>query len=232
MYHPLTDSPPADPARAAGRFRWWPLWAAGCGLLGLTATALTDTRAGSRPAVTVGAADATTLDQAMLRLGGLAGCLCVAALLVFAAGWQRRVTSTFVWSLGARVVTFGLVTSAASLSLAIGWTGALGSHLRGDVEEEHYDSGLHVHEVLNDFSAYGGWLPVTVALGGLAWMAFAEGLVSRPLGAVAAGLTTLITAAVAVTGVPGLPYVSMVGLVVVGIWLSVGRSPILQGGLP
>lgn len=232
MSPPLTASPPADPAPASRRFHWWPLWATGCGLLGLIATVLTDTRAGDGPSATVGVADMVTLDHELFRVGGFVGYLCVAALLVCAAGWQRRVSHTFVWSLGARVVTFGLVASAAALSLAYGWKGALGNYLHGAVEEDYYDdSGLYVYYVMNDFSPYVGWLPVTVALGALAWMAFAEGLVSRPLGAVAGLLTALITAAVAVTGVPGLPFVSMIGLVVVGIWLSVGRSPILQGGL-
>lgn len=232
MSRPITDSPPAFRTPAAKRFHWWPLWAVGCGLLGLIATVVTDTRAGDGPSATVGVADMATLDHEMFRLGGFVGYLCVAALLVFAAVWQRRVTHTFVWSLGARIVTFGLVASAAALSLAYGWKGALGNYLHGAVEEGYYDdSGLYVYYVMNDFSPYVGWLPVTVALGGIAWMAFAEGLVSRPLGAVAGALTALITAAVAVTGVPGLPFLSMFGLIVVGSWLTVGRSPILQGGL-
>lgn len=232
MSRPITEAPPAPRMPAAKRFHWWPLWAVGCGLLGLIATVVTDTRAGDGPSATVGVADMAALDHEMFRLGGFVGYLCVAALLVFAAVWQRRVTHTFVWSLGARIVTFGLVASAAALSLAYGWKGALGNYLHGAAEDDYYDdSGLYVYYLMNDFSPYVGWLPVTVALGGIAWMAFAEGLVSRPLGAVAGALTALITAAVAVTGVPGLPFLSMFGLVVVGSWLTVGRSPILQGGL-
>ena len=79
---------------------------------------------------------------------------------------------------------------------------------------------------MNDFSPYVGWFPITVSLLGLTWMAFRERLVSRGLGAVTGFFALLIFGAVAVTGVPGLPFAG--SIVIVGIWLAVGRSAVTR----
>lgn len=211
--------------------RAWPLWATAAGLLGVFSTVVADTRAGdtSDPDYTVTVKDMAGLDHQMLRIGGFTGYLCIAVLLVLAAVWHRRVSQKHTWSLGAPIVTFGLVASASALTLAYGWKGALGNYLHGGMEEGTYDDqGLYVYYVMHDFSPYIGWLPVAVALGGLAWMAFGERLVSRPLGGFAALMTFAMFAAVAVTGVPGLPFGASLCLVVVGIWLAFGRSPIVR----
>ena len=130
-------------------------------------------------------------------------------------------------------MTFGLVATAATLTLAYGWKGALGNYLHGAAEEGTYDDqGLYVYYVMHDFSPYIGWVPMVVAAGGLAWMAFGEGLVSKPLGGVSAGFVVLVFAAVAVTGVPGLPFVGSLGLVAASVWLAVGRSRIVVGDHP
>jgi hypothetical protein len=57
-------------------------------------------------------------------------------------------------------------------------------------------------------------------------MAFGDRLVSRVLGALAGLFATALLVAVVVTGVPGLPAMVLLGLIVAGIWLAVGRSPI------
>ena len=231
-----TSTQPTDsmddsaPAGATARFRAWPLWATAAGAVGLFSTVGADTRAGdtSDLGYTVTVADMATLDHAMNRIGGTTGYVTVALLIVFAAVWHRRVAQRFTWSLGAPVVTFGLVASAAALTLAYGWKGALGTYLHGAAEQGTYDdTGLYVYYIMNDFSPYVGWFPVTVAAAGLAWMAFRERLIARALGARAGGLALLLFGAVAVTGVPGLPFAAALGLVVGGIWLAVGRSPIV-----
>ena len=103
------------------------------------------------------------------------------------------------------------------------------NYLHGAMEEGTYDdSGLYVYYVMNDFSPYIGWFPITVALFGLVWMAFRERLVSRALGGVTGFFAVVIFGSVVVTGVPGLPFAGSMVLVVVGIWLAVGRSPITQ----
>jgi hypothetical protein len=211
--------------------RAWPLWAVAAGVLGLVSTVGTDKRAGdtSDLTYTVSTADMEGLDHELFRIGGLTGFLTVAALLVFAALWNQRVAQRFTWSVGAPLVTYGLVAAAAALTLAYGWKGALGNYLHGAAEEGTYDdAGLYVYYVMHDFSPYLSWFPVTVSLAGLAWMAFRERLVSRGLGAVAGFFAALILGAVAVTGVPGLPFAGAGVLVIVGIWLTVGRSTITQ----
>lgn len=217
-----------DPAR----FRIWPLWMCAAGLLGVIGTLLSDQRAGESGETTdytVTVADMADLDHLPFRIGGFAGYLCVAALLVLAAVWNRRVTQRYPWSLGAPVVTYGLVAAAGALALAYGWKGALGDYLPGAAEHGAYDdTGLYTYYVMNDFSPYVGWVPVAVAMAGIAILGLRERLVSRPLGVFAAAVCLLCFGAVAVTGVPGLPFVSMLGLLVVGMWLAVGNSAIVQ----
>ena len=82
--------------------------------------------------------------------------------------------------------------------------------------------------MLNDFSPFIGWLGVLVALLGLSWMAFREGLVSRGLGVVTGLIGGGTLVAVGVLGVPGLPFTALVGLLIAGVWLAVGRSRVTE----
>lgn len=222
---------PANLSHSTQRLHAWPLVGALAGALGFTATVFLDTRAGDTDdlSYTVSVKDMAELGHEWFRAGSFVGFLGVAALIVFAAVWQRRVCQRFTWSLGAPVVAYGLVAAAAALTLAYGWKGALGNYAHGAMEAGTYDdAGLYVYYVMNDFSPFIGWLPVTVSLLGLAWMAFCERLVSRALGGFAGGLALLIGGAVLVTGVPGLPFASSFGLLVAGVWLAVGRSRIVR----
>ena len=228
--HPAESIELTASSRRTDRFRAWPLWATAAGAVGLFSTVGADKRAGdtSDLGYTVTVADMASLDHVLHRIGGTTGYAAVALLLVFAAVWHRRVAQRFSWSLGAPVVTFGLIASAAALTLAYGWKGALGNYSHGAMEEGTYDEpGLYVYYVMNDFSPYIGWFPVTVAAAGLAWMAFRERLVSRVLGA-----SRRVRGAAALRRCrrhrrPGPAVRRAVGLVVVGIWLAVGRSPIV-----
>ena len=222
---PIAES---EPAR---RFTAWPLWATAAGAFGFAATIVLDTRAGEPQNMeyTVSVRDLADLDPTMFRFGGVVGYLAVLALVVFASVWHRRVVQRFPGSLGAPVVGYGALVSAAALSLAYGWKGALGNYLHGAMEEGTYDdSGLYVYYMLNDFSPFIGWVGVMIGLLGLVWMSFAEGLVSRALGAVMVLFSVVPLLAVIVTGVPGLPFAAIVGLLVAGVWLAVGRSAITQ----
>jgi hypothetical protein len=221
----------STPTRTASRFTLWPLWAALAGAFGFAATLVLDTRAGDTDNLdyTVSVADMADLEHSMFRIGSFVGYLCVAALIVFAAVWHRRVVQRFTGSIGAPIVSLGCLVSAAALTLAYGWKGALGNYLHGALEEDTYsDEGLFTYYILNDFSPFIGWFGVLVALLGLAWMAFGEGLVSRGLGALSGliGAGTLV--AVGITGVPGLPFTALGGLLIAGIWLAVGRSAITE----
>lgn len=227
-----TERPSPDPVPTQTRTRTlWPLAAVVAGLLGAAAT-FVDSRVGQPrdPDYTISAGDLADLDSAVMRLGGLLGYLAVAALVVFVALWHRRVAQRFAGSVGAVVVLHGLQASAAALTLAYGWKAALGNYGPGATEAGAYDEvGLYAYYILNDFGPFIAWLPALVALGGLAWMAFHERLVSRALGAFALLVFAAGYLAVAATGVPGLPFVAGPAWVVVGLWLVVGRSPITVG---
>lgn len=218
-------------AAGRGRFALWPLWAAAAGALGMVSTVLTDTRVDADEDFDfpVAAEDMATLDYDLFRVGGFTGYLTVICLVVFLALWRHRVEQRFSWSVGASVVTFGVGVSAAALTLAYGWKGALGTYGHGRPEADTYDdAGLYTYYVMNDFSPYLSWLGVLIASGGLAWMAFREGLVSKVLGALCVLLAVGTMLAVGITGVPGLPVVAALGMAIAGVWLAFGRSAITR----
>ena len=222
-------TPQAPTLPAAPRFTAWPLWATVAGLLGLVSTLFMDERPSRDINYLMTVKDIPGLDHTPFRIGGLTGYLCVATLIVFAAIWHRRVAQRWSWSVGAAVVTYGLLSSAGALMLVYGWKGALGDYLHGAKEYGAYDDqGLYSLYMLHDFGPWIGWFGVLVAAGGLAWMAFRDGIVSKILGAFAALLCIGVFGAVAITGVPGLPAASMLGLIGGGLWLAFGKSEITQ----
>jgi hypothetical protein len=214
----------------ARRFTAWPLLVSGIGLLGLIALFLEERPDDSSDyGYPVTADDAVSVGHELFRIAGVLGYVCALLLLVLAAVWHQRVGRRFPSSTGATLVTFSAIATAALVTLAFGWRGALGNYLDGGGEENTYDTeGLYNYYVLNDFSPYIAFVPLLGACYGLAWMAFADAIVSRLLGGVAGVVATLLLGAVVVTGVPGLPAIVLLGLVVAGIWLAVGRSAITQ----
>lgn len=215
----------------APRPRAWPLAGALAGLLGSIATLFLDSRVGEPNNLdyTITVADLPDLESGIMRVGGIVGYLAVGALVVFAALWHRRVVQRFGGSVGAAVVQYGLVGAIGTLTFAYGWKGALGNYGPGATEAGTYDdTGMYAYYILNDFGPFIAWLPALVALGGLAYMAFRERLVSRVLGGFALVLCAAGYLAVAATGVPGLPFVAAPGLFVACLWLSFGRSVITR----
>ena len=127
-------------------------------------------------------------------------------------------------SVAAGVVSFGVAATAAGLILGAGWRGALANYL-GAESGLYGQDGLFVYYMLTDFGAYLPWYGVLVAAFGVVWLAFVERTVSRALGGVTAVIAVGALAQVVITGVPGLPGVyAPMWLVVLGIWLAVGRS--------
>lgn len=210
----------------------WPLWGVPAGVFGLLATLVFNQRPeaeSDQPGYTLTSADMADLDPGTAHLALVFGYLAVICLIVLAAQWRRRVEARFDWSAAAPVVSSGLVASAAGLSLAYGWMGALWLYLPGGPEDSSYDAqGEFVYFMLSDFSPYIGWLGVLVAAGALAWMAWRERLVSRVLGTLAGVFFLGVLGATLVTGVPGLPGIAALSLVVAAVWLSVGSSVITR----
>lgn len=223
------DTPTTNRA-APGRFTAWPLWISFTGALGLVALLLEERPDGDGDfgrAVT--AEDAVSVGHELFRIGGFLGYLAALSLLVVAALWHQRVSRRFPDSTASHLITFSGIASASLATLAFGWRGALGDYLPGGPEEDTYDTeGLYNYYVMNDFSPYIAFVPLLGACFGLAWMAFRDRLVSRALGGVAGTVAVLLLLAVAITGVPGLPAIVLLGLVVAGIWLAVGKSAITQ----
>lgn len=221
-------------SRRGRRFTAWPLWIAAAGLLGLISTLGTDERIDSSSdyAYPVTADAIKALDHMPFRIGGLTGYLTVIVLIAAAAVWRHRVERRYPWSVGASVVTFGIISASGALALVYGWKGALGNYLHGAGEANTYDDqGLYVLYMIHDFGPYFAWVPALASAFGLAYMAFREGLVSKVLGAGAGLMAGGLILAVAVTGVPGLPFMIALGILIAGIWLAVGRSAITQDEL-
>ncbi len=224
-------SPPtpstAEPG-ASSRFTAWPLSISVCGLLGIVALLLEGRPDSSSDFdYPVTAEHVLGLDHVPYRLSGALGYVLALLLIATAAIWRHRVERRFPGSIGAIVVSYGAVATAALVTLAYGWRGAVGNYLPSGAEGDTFDAdGIYNYFVLTDFSPYIAFIPLLASAYGLAWMAFRERLVSRRLGGLAALLATALLLATFVTGVPGLPSMIIVGLVVAGVWLAFGRSTI------
>lgn len=217
----------------AARDRLWPLWGAAAGLTGFIATVFTDTRPTSELEAAERGEPFTSTPEVMDELtrmpnylGFLLGFASVAFLIVFAAAWRSRVEAQHSRSIAAGVVTGGLLVSAAGLALGYGWKGALANYGYDGPESGLFgDQGLFVYYMLTDFGPYIPWLGVLVSFAAMAWMAWAERLVSRVLGTLLALYVLAIVAGYVLMGVPGLAGpLSGAVLAVTGIWLAVGRS--------
>lgn len=148
-----------------------------------------------------------------------------AALLIFAAVWQKHAVRT-TDSTAARVVGYGVLATAAAETLGFGWKGSLGNYL-GDEAGMFDEHGMLVYYVLTDFGAYLPWVGVLISAWAVVWMAFVEKHVSRILGAVTAVIALGATVAMLAMGVPGIPGTAApLWLVIFGIWLAVGRKSI------
>jgi hypothetical protein len=82
--------------------------------------------------------------------------------------------------------------------------------------------------MLVDFGPFIVWLGALVSAGALCWMAWRERLVSKVLGTFAGLLSAGVLVASLVTGIPGLPCLAAPAMAVAGVWLTVGRSPLLS----
>lgn len=178
--------------------------------------------------VTVGPEIMDELARTPNYLGFVIGFIAVVALVVFQSAWRARVEAEHPGSIAARVVSAGLLVTAAGLTLAYGWKGALASYGYGGPEEGLLgDEALLVYYVLTDFGPYIPWFGVVVSALGLAWLAWGERLVSRVLGTGCAVYAAGVLVGYAVTGVPGLAGPgSGLFLIVASLWIAFGRSRI------
>ena len=213
----------------SNRRGWWPMLATVAGALGFLGSAVI----GAAPTVKDGEPVTPELVDALptgaFHLALVCGYLAVVALIVLAGLWRRNVEHRFPGSAGAAVVHAGLVASAAGLSLAYGWKGALSRYLEAGPEHASFDErGTFVYFMLTDFSPFIAWLGTVVACLALAWMAWREALVSRVLGTAVGVVAGVFLVGTLATGIPGLPAIGSLLLVVLGPWLTFGRHAVIE----
>lgn len=224
---PLASS---DGAAIPRRFAAWPLLITLCGLIGVAAL-FSDARVdGDRDYDYPVTADAVLgLGHESFRIAGVLGYILALLLLLTAVVWKHQVERRFPSSRGATLVTYGVLACSALVALTYGWRGALGNYMPGGSEADTYDAdGLYTYYIMNDFSPFIAFVPLLAAAFGLTWMAFGDRIVSRGLGAASALFAVAMLAATFVTGVPGLPALIVVALIITGVWLAFGRSAITR----
>ncbi len=219
------------PDRLASTRSRWPLIGTAAGVTGFIATLVADIHPPGVDSNTAAVVDQLSRTAAHISL--VAGYLTVALLVVLAAAWRRQVEPRVAGSTAARVVSNGILLSAAALTLGYGWKGALAVYLPGGLNGETgggFDrDGLYVMYVLNDFGSFIGWLGVTIAAGAIAWMALRDRTVSRWIGVVALVPVLAVTGFAVATGLPGFPgVVSPLFLVIAFTGLAFGKSTITR----
>ncbi|GAA3382612.1 hypothetical protein [Cryptosporangium minutisporangium] len=207
----------AAPPDAVRRRRPWAVTGVVTGVLGLAATM-------NVLAKSVYPEDGSGLDASVVdrvdatgtRIGFVLGYLAVAGLLVLAAQWRRHVEPQLPTSTASRVVSNGLLASAAALTFGYGWMGALALYNDDGPEAGSFDqAGVYVYFMLTDFGPFIGWLGVVVAAGAAAWMGLVERSLPVWIGIVGVlpVLGTLLF--IVLTSVPGAP--GLFG----GLWMIV-----------
>jgi hypothetical protein len=215
----------ADRLESSKRSRW-PLIGVAAGITGFVATMVTDLH----PANDATRDIVDQVSQGKAHASIIAGYVTVALLVVLASAWRRHVEPRVASSTAARVVSNGVLISAAALTLGYGWKGAMAVYLPGGMDEGSFDKeGLYMLYMLNDFGSFIGWLGVTIAFGAIAWMAFRERTVSRWIGAAACVPVLAVTAFTVASGLPGFPgVVSPLFLVITFTGLAFGKSTITR----
>lgn len=209
----------------------WPLIGVAAGITGFVATLITDIHVGDGTQQTT--ADVIgEMSRTKAHASLVAGYLTVVLLVVLAATWRRHVEPRVASSTAARVVSHGLLISAAALTLGYGWKGAMAVYLPGGLNGTTggFDrEGLYIMYVMNDFASYIGWLGVTIALGAIAWMAFRERTVSRWIGIACLVPVLAATGFALATGLPGFPgVVSPPFMAIAFAGLAFGKSTITR----
>lgn len=228
--HPEAAGLTADHLESSKRSRW-PLIGIAAGITGFVATLITDIHVdigtGQASADVIGEMSRTKAHASLV-----VGYLTVVLLIVLAATWRRHVEARVAASTAARVVSNGLLLSAAVLTLGYGWKGAMAVYLPGGLNGKSggFDrEGLYIMYVMNDFASYIGWLGVTIALGAIAWMAFRDRTVSRWIGVVCLVPVLAVTAFAVATGLPGFPgVVSPPFMAIAFTGLAFGKSTITR----
>ena len=225
--HPEATGLGTDRLESSKRSRW-PLIGTAAGITGFVATLVTDIHPADKATIDI----VDQVSQGKAHASIIAGYVTVALLVILSATWRRHVEPRVASSTAARVVSNGLLISAAALTLGYGWKGAMAVYLPGGLNGKTggFDrEGLYIMYVMNDFASYIGWLGVTIALGAIAWMAFRDRTVSRWIGVVCLVPVLAVTGFAVATGLPGFPgVVSPPFMAIAFAGLAFGKSTITR----
>lgn len=203
--------------------RRWPLWGAAAGILGAIGTLFANVSSSHKE---IDASVVKGLSSTNYHLGGAAGYIAIACLLVLAASWRTATARVAPGSIAARVVADGFTASAAALTLGYGWKLAMAVYLPGGINSRQFGSqGIFTYYVLNDFGAFIGWLGVVIAAGAFVWLGLRDKLLPTWLAVISLlpPLAVLVMACgFSVAGYQGI--VAPIWLIVASAALGFGRT--------
>jgi hypothetical protein len=201
----------------------WALWGALASVSGAVATLLTKNPDLEPDVLGDPAATIAALDHATYQVGVAAGLVTVAALIFTAAGWRRWAADHAPRSIAASAVSMAMLASAGAMVIAYGLKGTLANYVPGGTEDDmgFTTDGLYAVFTFLDFAPFVAWWGVAVAAGASGWLALVERRLPRWVGALGLGLSVLPAVAVAATGIPGVPFMSMGWLFATSIGLAV-----------
>lgn len=215
-----TTAAPVDQSRTTKRAPW-ALWGAAAAVAGAVGTLFT-----VNPAFD----DYSNIDQVVAKLdhttyhiGLVAGFVAVFCTLFTAAGWRRWASEHAPRSLAARVIPMAFTASAGAMILAYGIKGTLGDYLPGGGEASMHwnNTGFYALFMWLDFAPFIAWWGACMAAGAVAWVALRERRLPRWIGVLSLVLFALPTVALAITSVPGLPFVAIPWLLIVSVAMAV-----------
>lgn len=221
----LSAVPRAGAPAPGSRRPTWVLWGALAGAAGLVATLFTDQASRLDPDdYLIGGAIVEKLESTPYHVGVVAGFVCVVALLFTAAGWRRWASRSAPDSLAARVVSMAFVSSAGAMMIGYGLKGSMAVYLPGGSDHEMMSQeGLYAIFMFLDLGSWMVWWGGTVAALSAVWLAFRERLLPRWIGVVSALFALLPLVVMAATGLPGLPALSTIWLIIVSVGLALSR---------
>ncbi len=207
----------------------WPWVGVAAGTTGLLATIIFDIHVEGDgmggEASTMAVID--EVNQRSAHMSIIFGYTTVALLLVLAALWRGAVERKLPESVAARVVSLGFTAAAGALSLGYGWKGAMSIYHPDGNEPNTYDQmGLYMYYILNDFGSYIGWVSVSVAAGAFVWMGLKERTIPLWIGAFSVLPILIGWSWMIATGLPGLPAVSTVWMIVAFAGLALHKGAI------
>lgn len=226
---PQADIRPGPPADVPGTRRGRPLWplaGAAAGVAGFVAAMATITDLTEQDD-TSGAAIVDELNRSGYHVAFVLGLVSIGCLFVASTGWKRWADQRAGDSLAARTIPTALAATATINVIGVAMAGSLALYLPGGTDAGWMDrQGLFVVFTYLDFGMLLGWWGVLLAAACVTVLAFGRRRVlPRWMGVVSVVLMAPPLLAAALTGLPGLPGLTMpLWLTIISIGMVLSRS--------